>query len=76
MFGKPIWKNVVILDNAKDAILVSTKEKLGINPDFEDDDIYPVTVELPKGRSYISAIRRSVEFSKMGIFNLICRQTL
>ena len=67
------YKNVLILDNEKDAILVATKEHLGpINQDFPD--IYPVTMELPKKRSYLGAMKRSSDYSKMGIFNLICKQ--
>lgn len=69
---KQKWKNVLILDNEKDAILVSAKEKLGgVNMEL---NIYPVTVELPTQRSYLGAVKRSIEYSKMGIFNLMCRQ--
>lgn len=69
---KQKWKNVLILDNEKDAILVSAKEHLGgVNTEL---NVYPVTVELPKERSYLGAMKRSVEYSKMGIFNLMCRQ--
>ena len=72
LFKRQIWKNVVILDNEKDAILLSAKEHLGgVNQEL---NVYPVTVELPKERGYLSAMFRSVEYSKMGIFNLICRQ--
>ena len=68
-----IYKNVLILDNEKDTILVAAKEHLG-NVNNNCQDLYPVTIELPAERSYLSAIKRSLEYSKMGIFNLICRQ--
>lgn len=74
MFGRSVWKNVLILDNDKDAIIVAAKEHLG-KVNFNYPDVFPVTIELPKERGYLSAVKRSTEYSKMGIFNLICRQS-
>ena len=69
---KERWKNVLIIDNEKDAILIAAKENLG-EVNMQMRDIYPLTLELPKERSYFTAIKKSVEYSKMGIFNLICK---
>lgn len=71
--GRKKWTNVVVLDSVKDAALVGRAEDLpevnyGINP-----DIFPLNMEMPERRSKLGAIRKSVQYSRMGIFNIIVK---
>ena len=70
MFGK--YKNIVLLDNEKDATIVAGKEKFpGVN--YEWKEVYPVAIVLSGRRNYLKAITKSLEYSKLGIFNLIVK---
>jgi len=69
MFGKK-YNNVLILDNMKDALLYSAKEGWG-GVNREMMNIFPLQVTIPKRRSYLGAIMKSLEYHKIGIFNLI-----
>lgn len=68
------WTNVVLLDNFKDVTLVGRAEDLGgINYDMPED-IFPLTMEMPERRTKLGALRKSNQYSKMGLFNLIVKQ--
>lgn len=76
MFGR----NYVImlqLDSCKDAELVSAKEGYGnVNVNSFTEDLYrnnKVRLTVPTQRTYLSAILRSIQYSKMGILNCIVR---
>ncbi len=72
MFNKD-WYNALILDNPKDATLVSGKEGYGhVNAGM--NDMYPISLILQKPRRWITALRKSWEYSKMGIFNCVVKQ--
>lgn len=65
--------NALILDNPKDAMLVAGMEGYGhVNADM--NSIYPVTLVIGKQRRYIYAVLKSLQYSKMGIFNCIIKQ--
>ena len=66
------WKNAVIMDNVKDAQIVSGMESYG-EVNYQMKDYYPVTIILPRRRTLIGAIFRSYRYSKMGIYNCIIR---
>ena len=69
MFGKGKWKNSVLVEGEKEASLVAREENLpGVSPEF---DAYPVDIALPKKRSFWQAVKKSVAYSKMGIYNMI-----
>lgn len=67
------YKNVVILENEKDAMLIATKEGYGnVNTDL--NGIYPVVMTMNRPRKFVTAVKKAIEYSKMGIFNLISKQ--
>lgn len=66
------WKVSVIMDNLKDAQIVSGMENYGaIN--YNMKDYYPITIVLPKKRTLLGAVIRSYRYGKMGIYNCIIR---
>lgn len=66
--GKGKWKNSVLVEGQKEASLVAREENLpDVSPDF---DSYPVDITLPKKRSLKEAIKKSITYSKMGIYNM------
>lgn len=67
------YKNVIILDNPKDATLIAGMEGYG-NVNYGMNDIYPVTLVLQKRRRYFHAVIKSLRYSKMGLFNCILRE--
>ena len=69
MFGRT-YNNILILDNMKDAMLYAAKEGWGgVNNALSD--CFPLQVTIPKRRSYLGAVRVSLDYHKIGIFNLI-----
>ena len=71
MFGKR-YRNVVRIENPKDAILVVGMEGQG-NVEFYPNDELPTMRVLKKQRMYLSALLRSARYSKMGILNCILK---
>lgn len=71
MFGKK-YMNALILDNPKDATLVAGMEGYG-NVNYDMNDIYPVQMVIQKRRRYLAAVLKSMQYSKMGIFNAIIK---
>lgn len=68
MFGRKRWKNVVLIEGTKEAMLVAQKESLpDVNRDF---DSYPVDVALPKRRNFIQALQKALWYSKKGVYNI------
>lgn len=68
MFGRGKWKNEILIEGEKEARLVARIENLpDVNPDY---DIYPVDMKLPGRRTMMEAIRKSIEYSKHGIYNM------
>lgn len=68
MFGRKQWRNEILIEGEKSARLVSRIEKLpDVNPDY---DVYPVDMKLPKKRTFWEAVKKSVEYSKAGIYNM------
>lgn len=63
------------LDSCKDAELVSAKEGYGnVNVNSFTEDLYrnnKVRITIPTQRRYLSAVFRSLQYSKMGILNCI-----
>ena len=72
MFSKR-YKNAVILDNPKDATMISGMEGYG-HVNYGMNDVYPVTLVLQKHRSYFRAVLCSMKYSRLGIFNLILKE--
>lgn len=73
MLGGRKYLNSMILDNAKDATLVAGMEGYGhVNADM--NTIYPVCLVIQKPRSYLAAVLRSLQYSRMGVFNCIVRE--
>lgn len=63
------YLNGVILINAKDSAMVSSME--GIEDDCPGDGKYPKARIIQEPRRYIMAIIKSLQYSRMGIFNCI-----
>lgn len=62
------WKNEILIEGEKGARLVSRIENLpDVNPEF---DCYPVDMKLPGRRSFMEAVKKSIEYSKHGIYNM------
>ncbi len=67
------YLNAVILDNSKDATLVSGMEGYG-HVDVDMNTYYPVTLVIRKPRRYLNALMVSLKYSRMGLFNCIIKQ--
>ena len=73
MFWERRYLNAMILDNAKDATLVSGMEGYGqVNADM--NSYYPMTLVIRKPRRYLTAVLKSLQYSRMGIFNCIIKE--
>lgn len=73
MFGTKRWTNVVLLDSFKDATLVGRSEDLpGVNYGMPED-IFPLNMEMPERRTKLGALRKSIQYSRMGLFNIIVK---
>lgn len=67
MIGK--WRNSVLVEGEKEANLVARTENLpGVDPGF---DGYPVDIQLPKKRTFWQAVKRAINYSRMGIYNMV-----
>lgn len=73
MFRK-IYINILRLDNSKDAFLVAGDQGFG-NVNLEMNNIYPVNLVLGKKHIYIVALFLSLKYSRMGIYNLIAKDS-
>jgi hypothetical protein len=69
MFGQK-YNNILILDNMKDAMLYAAKEGWG-GVNHALNDVFPLQVTIPKKRNYLEAVFVSLQYHKIGIFNLI-----
>ncbi len=65
------WTNVVLLDNFKDATLIGEAEHIGSVNYYMPEDIFPLNMEMPERRSLFGAIKKSIEYSRMGLYNII-----
>ena len=65
------------LDSGKEATLVSSKEGYAnVRIDEASEDLYrnnKVQLTIPTLRTYFGAMRRSLQYSNMGIFNCITK---
>ena len=70
MFGRRKWKNLLLVEGEKEATLVALEENLedGVSPEFDN---YPVDIVLPKRRNLWQAIKKSITYSNMGIYNIL-----
>ncbi len=68
MFRKR-WRNVILLESEADTARVSSEDLGGLVN--EAGDIYPLSVELPRSRSFLGAVRRSIYYGKRGVFNIL-----
>ncbi|MDT3388628.1 MAG: hypothetical protein LIR46_12850 [Bacteroidota bacterium] len=77
MIGSKNYVIMVQLDGTKEAELVGAKEGYGhVNINNYTEDLYrnnKVQLTIPTRRNYLSAIKRSIEYSKMGILNCIVK---
>ncbi len=77
MIGSKNYVIMVQLDGTKEAELVGAKEGYGhVNINEYTEDLYrnnKVQLTIPTRRNYFSAIKRSIEYSKMGILNCIVK---
>lgn len=77
MIGSKNYVIMVQLDGTKEAELVGAKEGYGhVNINEYTEDLYrnnKVQLTIPTRRNYLSAIKRSIEYSKMGILNCIVK---
>lgn len=70
MFRK--WRNVILIEGEKGAQIVARIEKLpDVNPKF---DQYPVDYKIEKKFTKKKAIKNAIEFSKLGLYNMIYKE--
>lgn len=74
---KKQYKIMVQLDSSKDAMLVSAKEGYGnVRIDNYTEDLYrnnKVQLTIPTLRTWIGAMKKSAEYSQMGILNCVLK---
>lgn len=67
------WTNVVLIENFKEAALVGRAEDLGgVNTNLSED-IFPLNMEMPEQRTLLGALKKSLQYSRMGLFNLMIK---
>ena len=68
---------MVQLDSSKDAMLVSAKEGYGnVRIDNYTEDLYrnnKVQLTIPTLRTWFGAMKKSAEYSQMGILNCVLK---
>ena len=68
MFGRGKWVNKICIEGEKEAQIVSRIENLPeVNPNF---DSYPVDYKKAGHRSFMQAVRVSMEYAKHNIYNM------
>lgn len=71
------YRIMVQLDSVKEAAMVAAIEGYGeANLDKQIDEVYrnnKVRMTIPTERSYLSAVKRSLQYSKYGIMNCIIK---
>lgn len=72
MIGGKNYKTALIIDNVKDAKLVAGMEGYG-HVNEQMTGVYPLELVIEKPRRYLTAIIKSLRYSRMGIFNCIVR---
>lgn len=73
MFKRGKWRNVVLVEGEKEAKMVARIEGYpDVNPDFER---YPVDLKLRERRGFWSAMKKAIEYSKHGIYNIFYKTT-
>lgn len=73
-FTRKKWRNSILIESEKEAMLVSRMEGLPeINHDFRD---YPVDYTLPKRRTMIKAIKKAIEYSKGNVYNMFWKEDI
>lgn len=71
IFKKKLWRNQVLIENEKEAMLISQMENLPeVDPRFDN---YPVDVRLPEPLTFKQAIKKAILFSERSMYNLIYR---
>lgn len=71
LFKKKIWQNQVLVENEKEAMLISQMENLPtVDPRFDN---YPVDVRLPDKLTFKQAIKKAILFSERSMYNLVYR---
>lgn len=77
---KKQYSIMVQLDSTKEAALVSATEGFGdVRVDQYTEDLYrnnKVQLTMPTPRNYFGALKRSAEYSNMGILNCIVKITV
>lgn len=67
------WSNVVLIENFKEAALVGRAEDLGgVNTNLSEE-IFPLNMELPEKRTRLGAMIKALQYSRMGLFNLVLK---
>jgi len=67
------WRNEVLIEGEKSARLLARLEGLpGVNPNY---DRYPVDVKLAEKNSFLKAVKRSIQFSELGLYNMFYKIT-
>lgn len=74
IFIKKKWRNSVLIEDEKEAMLIARMEGL---PDVDHNfDNYPVDMVLPYKRSFWDAVRKAVDYSRGNIYNMIWKEDI
>lgn len=63
------YKNIVCIESEKDALILGAKEGSSYAEAYMNVQ-RPMRIVIQKERSYIEALLKSSQYSKMGIFNM------
>ena len=73
-FSKKKWRNSVLIEGEKEAMLVSRMEGLPeVDHNFNN---YPVDLTLPKRRTLREAVKKAIDYSKANIYNMFWKEDI
>ena len=67
--ARRLYKNIVTVESEKDALVLGAKEG-AIYANMYMQVQRPMRIVIQKERSYIKALLKSAQYSKMGLFNI------
>ena len=63
------YKNIVTIESEKDALILGAKEGSEYTEVYMKN-LRPMRIVIQKERGYLTALLKSIQYSKMGLFNM------
>lgn len=67
------WRTQLLIEGTKEADLIARTEGYpDVNPDW---DQFPLDIKLPEKRTFWQAVKKTIEYSKHGIYSMFYKVT-